>query len=97
MCRHCDSTLALDAQIVFSDGYFQSIHVALLALYGEGGDAGERIRAMGPQKHVGNAATVTLALVVSELAANSVKCGALPRGERQARRIVPRPCGSAPL
>lgn len=49
----------------------------LLAPYDEAGAAGEHIRISVPDVHVGEAAITTLALVVHELATNSVKYGAL--------------------
>ena len=50
---------------------------ALLAPYDEAEAAGERIRVSVPEVRVGDAATTALALVVHELATNSVKYGAL--------------------
>lgn len=49
----------------------------LLAPYDEAEAAGERIRVSVPDVHVGDAAITTLALVVHELATNSIKYGAL--------------------
>ncbi len=49
----------------------------LLAPYGDGGAAGERIRLSVPELRVGETSATTLALVVHELATNSVKYGAL--------------------
>lgn len=49
----------------------------LLVPYDEAGAGGERIRISVPELRVGDAATTTLALVVHELATNSIKYGAL--------------------
>jgi two-component sensor histidine kinase len=50
---------------------------ALLAPYDEAGAVGERISVSVPEMRVGEAATTTLALIVHELATNSIKYGAL--------------------
>ena len=49
----------------------------LLAPYADGPAMGGRVSVSVPQVHVGNAAATTLALVVHELATNSLKYGAL--------------------
>ena len=49
----------------------------LLAPYGEAESTGERIRVAVPEVRVSEAAVTTLALVVHELATNSIKYGAL--------------------
>lgn len=49
----------------------------LLAPYDEGDAVGERIQVQVPEVHVGATAATTLALVVHELATNSLKYGAL--------------------
>ena len=49
----------------------------LLAPYDEGDAVGERIQVHVPEVHVGATAATTLALVVHELATNSLKYGAL--------------------
>lgn len=49
----------------------------LLAPYGDDAAAGERIRVHVPELRAGEAAATTLALVVHELATNSIKYGAL--------------------
>ncbi len=49
----------------------------LLAPYGDQEDAGGRVRVTAPELRVGEAAATTLALVVHELATNSIKYGAL--------------------
>ena len=55
----------------------KSLLAALLAPYDDAGAVGGRIRLSMPDVHVGQAAATTLALVVHELATNSVKYGAL--------------------
>ena len=52
---------------------FGDLLTVLLAPYGES----ERVRITAPELHVGEAAATTLALVVHELATNSIKYGAL--------------------
>ena len=49
----------------------------LLAPYDEEGAVGDRVRVHVPELHVGETAATTLALVVHELATNSIKYGAL--------------------
>ncbi len=49
----------------------------LLAPYGNQGGARERVRVTAPELRVGEAAATTLALVVHELATNSIKYGGL--------------------
>ena len=49
----------------------------LLAPYSDREGAGERVRITAPELRVGEAAATTLALVVHELATNSIKYGAL--------------------
>ena len=49
----------------------------LLAPYGDEQGAGERVHIAAPELRVGDAAATTLALVVHELATNSIKYGAL--------------------
>jgi len=50
---------------------------ALLAPYGDSEGAGKRVHITAPKLRVGEAAATTLALVVYELATNSIKYGAL--------------------
>ena len=57
----------------------------LLAPYGDTGDVPRRVRVSVPKIAVGEDAATTLALVVHELATNSIKYGAL---ERQAARLT---------
>ncbi len=56
---------------------FRDLLTVLLAPYGDWEGAGERIHITAPELHVGEAAATTLALVVHELATNSIKYGAL--------------------
>ena len=53
------------------------LFAVFLAPYDEGGAVGDRIRVSLPEVRVGEMAATTLALVVHELATNSVKYGAL--------------------
>ena len=53
----------------------------LLAPYGDKEGAGERVHITAPELRVGEAAATTLALVVHELATNSIKYGALSAAE----------------
>ena len=56
---------------------FGNLLTVLLAPYGDHGGAGERVHITAPELRVGEAAATTLALVVHELATNSIKYGAL--------------------
>lgn len=51
----------------------------LLDAYDDGGEIGNRIRIAGPDILVGEASVTTLALIVHELATNSIKYGSLSR------------------
>jgi two-component sensor histidine kinase/PAS domain-containing protein len=51
----------------------------LLEPYGDGGAIGDRVRVCVPELLVGEASATTLALVVHELATNSIKYGALSK------------------
>ncbi len=53
----------------------------LLAPYGDDGAVGDRIRVSVPEVRVGETTATTLALVVHELATNSIKYGALSRAD----------------
>ncbi len=63
-----------------SKALLRDLLAVLLAPYGEDGFAG-RIRISMPDVHVGETAATTLALVVHELATNSIKYGALSRAD----------------
>ena len=56
---------------------FGDLLTVLLAPYGEKGGAGDCVHIAAPELRVGEAAATTLALVVHELATNSIKYGAL--------------------
>lgn len=60
-----------------SKAEFSALLTVLLAPYDDREGAGERVRIAAPELRVGEAAAATLALVVHELATNSVKYGAL--------------------
>ena len=56
---------------------FGDLLTVLLAPYGDKGNGNERVHITAPELRVGEAAATTLALVVHELATNSIKYGAL--------------------